>query len=305
MVSLMAVCVLAARMASGQQPPADPIVKAGVTARLAPHTSVIPDGNVGLVPNVGVVVGTRAVLVIDPGLGARNGATVLAEVKKLAPAQAIYVTATHFHAEHTTGAAAFPPPAQYIGASVQEREFAESGTQQIATFSQRSPMTAELLRGAGAPRVDVRFERDYLLDLGGVRVRFLVVGPTHTRGDTVMFVEGDNVLFAGDVVMNRSFLAATSASSMNAWLAAFDVLESWNPATIVPSHGGVGGGSLIGANREVMLAIQSRARALKAQGQSVDDAAAAVQREMTASHSDWPRANGVGPAARSAYLEAP
>jgi hypothetical protein len=29
---------------------------------------VIPDGNVGLVPNVGIVVGSRATLVIDPGL---------------------------------------------------------------------------------------------------------------------------------------------------------------------------------------------------------------------------------------------
>ena len=30
----------------------------------------------------------------------------------------------------------------------------------------------------------------------------IAVGPTHTRGDTVFFVEGDNVLFAGDVVMS-------------------------------------------------------------------------------------------------------
>ena len=50
-----------------------------------------------------------------------------------------------------------------------------------------------------------------MLDLGGVRVRFLVVGPTHTRGDTGFFVEGDGVLFSGDVVMNNSFLAANQA----------------------------------------------------------------------------------------------
>jgi glyoxylase-like metal-dependent hydrolase (beta-lactamase superfamily II) len=52
-------------------------------------------------------------------------------------------------------------------------------------------------------------------------VRFLVVGPTHTRGDTAFFVEQDSVLFAGDVVMNNSFLAANQASSMKAWLSAF------------------------------------------------------------------------------------
>ena len=69
--------------------------------------------------------------------------------------------------------------------------------------------TAELLKDAAGRKADITFDRDYTLDLGGVRVRFLVVGPTHTRGDTGFFVEGDGVLFAGDVVMNNSFLAAT------------------------------------------------------------------------------------------------
>lgn len=31
----------------------------------------------------------------------------------------------------------------------------------------------------------------------------VVVGPTHTRGDTGFFVEGGNLLFAGDAVMTR------------------------------------------------------------------------------------------------------
>lgn len=302
-VFVAAVAVSATAVA--QQPPADPLVRENVTVKVAAHTYVIPDGNVGLVPNVGIVVGSRGVLVIDPGLGKRNGETVLREVRKVAPTADIYVVATHFHAEHTTGAVAFAPPAKYLSPTVQEEEFAQAGAQQIQTFSGRSPMTAELLRGAAAPRVDVRFERSYLLDLGGVRVRFLVVGPTHTRGDTVMFVEDDDVLFAGDVVMNKSFLAANQASSMKAWLAAFDAVQTWKPTVVVPSHGAVGDGALVQANRIVMLDIQSRARAAKAQGQSVDEAVAAVQRELAARSPEWPRANGIAAAARSAYMEAP
>ena len=99
----------------------------------------------------------------------------------------------------------------------------------IKTFSGRSPMTAELLKDAVGRKADITFERDHILDLGGVRVRFLVVGPTHTRGDTGFFVEGDSVLFSGDVVMNNSFLAANQASSMKAWLAAFDAFEAMKP----------------------------------------------------------------------------
>ena len=300
------VCWLAASTAVAQRGAVrDPLVKENATVKLADHTYVIPDGNVGLVPNVGIVVGSRATLVIDPGLGRRNGETVLREVAKVSRNTEIFIASTHFHAEHTTGYVAFPPTAKYVNSTVQEAEFADGGAQQIRTFSGRSPMTAELLKDATGRKADVTFERNYTLDLGGVRVRFLVVGPTHTRGDTGFFVEGDNVLFSGDVVMNNSFLAATPASSMKAWLAAFNAFEAMRPRSIVPSHGAVGPGSIIAINRSVMQGVQARARELKAQGRSADDTAAAVQTEFQAKYPDWPRANGLAAAARSAYAEAP
>jgi glyoxylase-like metal-dependent hydrolase (beta-lactamase superfamily II) len=143
-----------------------------------------------------------------------------------------------------------------------------------------------------------------MLDLGGVRVRMLVVGPTHTRGDTVFFVEGDNVLFSGDVVMNESFVAAGESTSMKAWLAAFDALEKMGPKVIVPAHGKIGDGSLIASNRTFMLEIQARARALKAQGRPIDEVAATVQQEMQAKHPTFGRINGVAAAARAAFNEA-
>src|SRR6476646_6972321 len=101
----------------------DPLVKEGATVKLAAHTYVIPDGNVPLVPNVGIVVGSRATLVIDPGLGKRNGETVLREVAKVSKNSDVFIASTHFHAEHTTGYVAFPASAKYINSTVQEAEF--------------------------------------------------------------------------------------------------------------------------------------------------------------------------------------
>ena len=118
-------------------------------------------------------------------------------------------------------------------------------------------------------------------------------------------MEGDDVLFSGDVVRNNSFLAATQATSMKAWLAAFDAFAAMRPKSIVPSHGAAGDGSLIAANRVVMQDIQARSRELKAQGRSADETATTVQAEMQGKHPQWPRGNGVAAAARAAYAEAP
>jgi len=302
-VSLLASTLAYSALLAQQSPPPDPLVKENATVKLAAHSYVIPDANVSLVPNVGIIVGTRATLVIDPGLGRRNGETVLREVAKISKNADLYIASTHFHPEHTTGYVAFPPSAKYVNSTVQESEFAESGMQMVQAFSKRSPMTAEILKDAARRPADITFERDHMLDLGGVRVRLLVVGPTHTKGDTVLFVEGDNVLFAGDVVMNNSFLAASAVSSMKAWLSAFDTLEAMKPQTIVPAHGEVGPGTLIASNRTIMQGVQARARALKAEGRTADEAAKTVQAEFQAQHPNWPRANGLGAAARSAYAE--
>jgi glyoxylase-like metal-dependent hydrolase (beta-lactamase superfamily II) len=298
------VVVLAASAVVAQRgPAADPLVRENATVKLAPHTYVIPDGGVGLVPNVGIVVGSRATLVIDPGLGRRNGEAVLREVAKVSKNAELFIASTHFHAEHTTGYVAFPDAAKYVNSNVQEAEFAEGGMQMVKMFSGRSPATADILKDAARRPAAITFDREYRLDLGGVAVRFVVVGPTHTRGDTGFFVEGDSVLFAGDVVMNNSFLAANAASSMKAWLAAFDTFEALKPKTIVPAHGEVGPGAIIGTNRQIMQTVQARARALKAQGRSADETATTVQTELVTQHQDWPRANGLAAAARAAWME--
>src|SRR5215471_5397293 len=300
------VLMLLAGAAAAQQrgPAPDPLVRENATMKVAAHTYVIPDGNVGLVPNVGIVVGSRATLVIDPGLGRRNGETVLKEAAKVSANGTLYIASTHFHPEHTTGYVAFPADAKYVNSTTQEAEFEQNGMQMVRTFATRSAVTADLLKDAARRPADVTFDRDYTLDLGGVHVTFLLVGPTHTRGDTGLFVDEDAVLFSGDVVMNESFLAANDASSMAAWLKAFDSFEAMKPKTIVPSHGAVGTGALIASNRAIMETIRSRAAALKAQGVPIEQAAPAVQAEVVAAHPTWPRANGVAAAARAAYNEA-
>src|SRR5687767_7669040 len=304
-ILVAAAALLGAAVVSAQRGPApDPLIRENATEKLADHTYVIPDANVGMVPNVGIVVGSRATLVIDPGMGRRNGETVLKEVAKVSKNSELFIASTHFHPEHTTGYLAFPPSAKYVNSTTQEAEFEENGMQFVKTFSGRSTLNAELLKDASRRRADITFDREYTLDLGGVRVRFLLVGPTHTRGDTGFFVEGDNVLFAGDVVMTNSFLAATAVSSMKAWLAAFDAFETLKPTVVVPAHGAVGDGAIIGVNRTIMQGVQARARELKAQGRSADEAATAIQAEFQAKHPDWPRANGLASAARSAYAEA-
>jgi glyoxylase-like metal-dependent hydrolase (beta-lactamase superfamily II) len=163
---------------------------------------VIPDGNVPAVPNVGLVVGGTGILVIDTGLGPRNGEVVGAVVQRLGGQRPVHLVTTHVHPEHDLGAQAFPIGIRMIRSTDQERDIAEFGLGLARTFAARSREMAALLEGADFRAADVTFEREYDLDLGGgVRARLLALGPNHTRGDTAVWIVPDRVLFSGDVAM--------------------------------------------------------------------------------------------------------
>jgi glyoxylase-like metal-dependent hydrolase (beta-lactamase superfamily II) len=282
------------------QPPL-PLIRENVTVKLSEHVYVIPDGNVGGVPNVGIIVGNKATLVIDTGLGARNGQTVLREVQKVSKNAELYIVATHFHAEHTLGESVFPSSAKVIRVRAQQQDMDEFGIQ--PNFGARSPAMAELVKDAQFRRADEIFDSEKILDLGGVRARLSWYGGTHTNGDTLIFIEGDKVLFAGDVIMNRRFLGFGSPkSSVKAWLFSLDKVEPLRPVKIVPSHGEMGDGSLIELNRTYLKALQARVAELKREGKTADQVAETVTSEFRSKYPDW--TGNAGAAARIAYNEA-
>ena len=121
----------------------------------------------------------------------------------------------------------------------------------------------------------------------------------------MVVVEGDNVLFAGDIVMNHRFLAFGSPyTSLEAWLSVLDQLAPLRPARIVPCHGPMGDGSLIAMNRTYLKAVQDRVAELKGQGKSAEETSQLLTDELRAKYPDWTGPNGIGAAAKVAYNEA-
>src|ERR1700730_10077085 len=178
-----------------------PLVQENKTIKVSEHVYVIPDGRVNLVPNIGIIVGTRATLIVDAGMGPRNGQTVLRELAKVSKNSDLYFTTTHFQPEHVTGVQAFPANTRIIRSEAQEEELKQKQPEFIKNFSKRTPEIKALLQDVKPRPPDILFDRELKLDLGGVTARVFLVGPGHTRGDTAIYVEEDKVLFTGDVVV--------------------------------------------------------------------------------------------------------
>ena len=282
-----------------------PLVQENKTLKVSEHVYAIPDGRVNLVPNIGIIVGSRATLIVDAGMGPKNGETVLRELAKVSKNSELYFTTTHFHPEHMTGGQAFPSNTIVIRPQVQQEEVDRKQPEFIGNFSRRTPEMKALLQDVKPRPPDIVFDREAKLDLGGVTVRLLWLGPAHTRGDEFVLVEEDGVLFTGDAVINRFFpiFPDADASGKN-WLSILDKLDALHPRIIVPGHGEVGEASLIGTERAYLVAVQSRVAQLKAQGKSAEETAKMLSTEFRAKYPTWENPGWIADAAERFYAEA-
>jgi glyoxylase-like metal-dependent hydrolase (beta-lactamase superfamily II) len=291
----------ASAIARAQNQPAGPQgVPENATMRVSDHVYAI----IGF-PNVGIVVGNHATLVVDTGMGPRNGAIALHEAQKLSNGSVLYLTTTHFHPEHASGESAFPPNTVLVRPVAQQQELEENGMRFVDLFSSRNAAYKEQLASVKSFRTpDITFDKEITLDLGGVTARLFWLGPAHTRGDELIDVEPDGTLITGDIVQSRMVPnVPDDNASVKSWVEILAKLRPLKPRFVVPDHGDLGDGSLIETDYTFLSSLQSRALELKYQGKSADEAGQTLIVEFKTKYPDWPNLNGIANLVKHIYAE--
>jgi glyoxylase-like metal-dependent hydrolase (beta-lactamase superfamily II) len=269
-----------------------PIVN-GSPHELAEGVYVVPDGRVPLVPNVGIVLGDDAVLVVDTAMGPRNGERIHEMAGALASGRRMLLTITHFHPEHGFGAQAFRD-AEIVYNRAQLDELHEKGAAYLEMFRTFGDNVAHQLENVELVEPDTVYDGDvHELDLGGRRVELRTLGRAHTRGDQVVFLPEERILYTGDLVEERCFAIFPYFPPEDAnvdgdrWLAVLERLEALEPKIVVPGHGDVGDAGVIAATREYITLLRAETHRLADEGAGVDEAVEQIDASMRALHPDW------------------
>jgi glyoxylase-like metal-dependent hydrolase (beta-lactamase superfamily II) len=281
------------------------IVQEHIVKRLSEHVWEIPDKDRPGVPNVAIIVGSRATLVVDTGMGPKSGEVVVREAQRLSKNTELYLATTDFRPEHITGAMAFPPNSVWIIPAAQRADIAESTKSYIDSFISRSADLAAALKDVKLRDPDIVFDGDARIDLGGgVTVRLMWYGPARTAGDVVVFVEPDRVLHAGNILGNKSYPSMPDHTpSVTNWLDIIDKLEALRPLIVLPNHGDVRDASLISGQREVLRDLQRRSRELKAEGKTAEQAGQTLTAEFDVKYPEWKGVSGIPAIVRRFYAE--
>lgn len=196
------------------------------------HAYVQPDGT-WMINNTGVVVDRdgSALLVDTTSTEVRNRA-LLAAVQTVAPGRPRALVNTHHHADHTFGNWLLPADVPVLGHEHSREDQVAAGL--LATVVLSGPDYGHL----EVRPPDTTFTGTLTLHSDDRTVQLRPVGPAHTRGDVVVWLPEDGVLFAGDIAFagGQPFLAE---GSLAGYVDALDAVRALAPEVLVPGHGPV------------------------------------------------------------------
>ncbi|MEZ5243618.1 MAG: MBL fold metallo-hydrolase [Acidimicrobiales bacterium] len=197
--------------------------------------------------NAGLIVDGDDALLVDTLIDLPLTRAMLEGFADAAPGATITsLVNTHSNGDHCNGNELLD--CEVIASTAAAREMATERPETMAAFMDVAAemgvtgqfflhcFSAFQFEGIDRPTPTVTFDGRLVRTVGDTTVEMVEVGPAHTEGDVLVHVPGRSTVFTGDIVFVEGH-PILWAGSIPELLGAFDVIEAWNPETIVPGHG--------------------------------------------------------------------
>ena len=187
-------------------------------------------------PNAGVVVGEDGVIVIDALATPFQAKRLLRFIRRVTRKPVKYLVLTHYHAVRVLGASAYG--AREIIASEGTRELIkERGAQDFKSEAQRFPRLFKKIETVpGLTWPTMTFDSGMTLRLGKRELRVMHLGRGHTKGDTVVWLPKERVLFSGDLV-EQGAAPYCGDAYLTEWPRTLEKVRALGARKLVPGRG--------------------------------------------------------------------
>ena len=185
-----------------------------------------------------IIEGTHEVMLIDAQLTKTSAEKVLQEIRETKkPLSIIYIT--HEHADHFLGLEvfreAYPRVRIIANSSVADR---------INKVYQEKIDKWKTILGPGATSHVVAIEQfdGNFITFGSSQIEVLKDIQGDTNENTMLWIPGQRILIAGDVLFNNMHLytAETDSKAREEWLNSLQKIRELKPSVVIPGHSNVG-----------------------------------------------------------------
>jgi cyclase len=251
-----------------------------------------PNGSWGL-SNAGLITEGDTSLLVDTLFDLNRTGEMLDAMRRVSP-QIDLVVNTHANGDHCWGNS-LVEGAEIIASGACASEMAETPPSTFAAIVEQASSLGRLGKwvernfgrfdfgGAELQLPDKTFDGELVLRVGSKEVRLIEVGPAHTKGDVMIHVPADRVLYAGDIVMAGRH-PVMWAGPMRNYLRALDRIAELDVDVVVPGHGPLSDAKSATTLKRFLEHLTAEARARFDAGMSALDAARDIPLD---DYADW------------------
>jgi cyclase len=259
-----------------------------------------PDGSWGW-SNAGLITDGETSLLVDTLFDLKLTQEMLDTMRRSVPAASHIdmVVNTHANGDHCYGNQ-LVADAQIIASQRTAEEMLDLPPEQFAIFMRQAPsmgQAGEFLSAVFSPfdfentaliPPKQTFEGEMTLNVGDRQVHLIEVGPAHTRGDTLVYIPADRVVFTADILFIGGHPIAWAGPVSN-WIRACDRILDMDVETIVPGHGPITDKHGVTEFKGYLEYVMQEARKRYEAGMSSFEAAKDIRLDKYASWTDGER----------------
>jgi rhodanese-related sulfurtransferase/glyoxylase-like metal-dependent hydrolase (beta-lactamase superfamily II) len=185
--------------------------------------------------NLSFVIGSEAVLVFNASDNYLLARALHDEIRKITPLPVRAVVLENGQGHAMLGSSYWQEQGVPVIAHVDTAHEIETYGEEVIERMQRR--NGEKARHTRLSMPDQTFESSLVIDLGGLEVELLRLGPAHSPGDIVAWIPDKSLVISGDMAFHQRLLPIFEHTDTAAWIETWDKFAALDPTYVIPGHG--------------------------------------------------------------------
>ncbi|MEM7259434.1 MAG: pyridoxal-phosphate dependent enzyme, partial [Pseudomonadota bacterium] len=185
--------------------------------------------------NVSFVIGTDAVLVVNASDNYLLAESLHQEINAITNLPVKYVVLENGQGHAMLGMNYWQQEGAQVIAHIDTADVIEAHGQQILERMQFR--NRDKAMGTQLSTADITFDTVHEIDLGNMKVQIQYLGPSHSPGDTQVWLPDRKLMIAGDLAFHERLLPVFDDSDTAGWIDTWESFEALQPEVVIPGHG--------------------------------------------------------------------
>ena len=226
--------------------------------------------------NAGIIIGEDGIVVVDTMISAKEAKRFIRDIRTISPKPIRYVVNTHYHFDHVFGNSEFAKLGAVVIAQENVKKAMEKSARETLKNIGEYGLTPKDMKETTLAYPVLTYGDRMTIDIGGQQIELIHARQSHTDGDTLVYLPGKKVLFAGDILFTN-YHPFLGEGNIEEWAKELDDIKSMDVEKIIPGHGPLSGKNDLDDMKKYILMFDKKAKELASQSDDIQKIVTAIQ----------------------------